>query len=120
MRAFFNENQELYRLNVYKQAKSVFFPREEASEEQKRDSLKGDLVGANITESSQMVIWFKENQPDKITLLSKPKGVLNPKEYKPIEELMLKGFSWKEHLRPKTKSDIFIWKEDELEPQSFK
>lgn len=122
MRAYFDENNELDRLLVINKAKSVFFPREEATEAEKRDSVKGALVGANITESSKMMIWFKDNQPHKITLYANPKGVLNPTEYKPIEELMLKGFSWRDDLRPKNLEDIFIWKPFELsiEPEENK
>ena len=114
MRGYFNNNNELYKLFVTSQAKSVFFPREEATEEQKNDSIKGDLVGANITESNSMMIWFKDNQPNKITLYSHPKGVMNPIEYKPIEEYILKGFNWKDRIRPKKLSDIFIWKEEHI------
>ena len=115
MRGYFNDNSQLYKLFVTASAKSIFFPREEATEEQKQDSVQGNLVGANVTESSTMMIWFKDNQPNKITMYSNPKGVLNPVEYKPIEELMLAGFSWKEDLRPKQLSDIFIWKEEEID-----
>lgn len=121
MRVYFDGNNELDRLLVTNKAKSVFFPREEATEAQKQDSVKGTLVGANITESSKMMIWFEENQPYKITLYANPKGVLNPTEYKPIEELMLKGFSWRDDLRPKRLEDIFIWKPLEFsEPKKEK
>lgn len=114
MRGYFNKNNELYKLWVDRKAKSIFFPREEATEEEKRDSIKGALVGANVTESANMMIWFKDNQPHKITLYKAPKGVLNPVEYKPIEELKLKGFTWKEYLKPKKLTDIFIWIEEDM------
>jgi len=120
MRAYFNDNNQLYKLDVMHQAKSVFFPREEATEEQKRDSLQGDLVGANVTESRSMMIWFEDNQPSKITLYKSPKGVLNPVEYKPITEYFLKTFSWKDDLRPKKLEDIFIWKDDLIKDTSVK
>ena len=103
---------------VTAEAKSIFFPREEPTEAQKRDSLPGNLVGANLTESQTMMIWFKDNQPDKITLYSQPKGVLNPVEYKPIDELRLGGFSWKDAIRPKKLSDIFTWKEEIVPTQT--
>jgi len=120
MRGYFNSDNQLYKLFVLSQAKSIFFPREEATEEQKRDSIQGALVGANVTESSSMMIWMRDNQPYKITMYSNPKGVLNPIEYKPIEEYMLKRFSWKDNLRPKKLSDIFIWKEDEVKEEDSK
>ena len=113
MRGYFNSDNELYKLFVLSKAKSIFFPREETTEEQKRDSVQGDLVGANVTESSSMMIWMRDNQPYKITMYSNPKGVLNPVEHKPIAEYMLKGFSWKDDIRPKKMKDIFIWKEVE-------
>lgn len=112
MRGYFSEDNELERLLVMAQAKSIFFPREEATEQQKQDSVQGELVGANVTESARMMIWFEDNQPHKITMYSNPNGVLNPVEYKPIDELRLNGFSWKDAIRPKRLSDIFIWKED--------
>ena len=115
MRGYFNDNNELYKLWVEKNAKSIFFPREDQTEEQKKDSVKGDLVGANVTESTNMMIWFKENQPYKITLYSTPNGVLNPVEHKPASEYALDGFSWKDTIRPKKLEDIFIWKEEKKE-----
>lgn len=111
MRAYFNKEKQLHKLFVVKQASSIFFPREDATEEQKEYNEKGELVGANVTESNQMMIWFKDNQPYKITLYTNPTGVLNPINYKPIEELKLKGFDWKVHLQPKSLNDIFEWKE---------
>ncbi len=117
MRGYFNDDNQLYKLFVTSQAKSVFFPRKDATEEQKQDSVKGDLVGANITESNSMMIWFKDNQPNKITLYAHPKGVMNPTEYKPIAEYMLKGFNWKDDLRPKELNDIFIWKTETIKKE---
>ncbi|MBN2669283.1 MAG: hypothetical protein JXR60_08640 [Bacteroidales bacterium] len=111
MVGFFNLDNELSKLDVYTDAKSIFFPREDATEEQQKDSLKGDLVGVNLTESTTMTIWFEENQPIKVTLYKQPNGILNPVGKLPQEELYLKGFSWKEAIRPQTKNDIFIWKE---------
>jgi hypothetical protein len=112
MRAYFNSDNQLYKLRVNRKAESIFFPREEATEEQKRDSVQGDLVGANITQSNSMTIWFENNQPSKITLYNNPKGVLNPEGYKPVEEYQLDNFSWKDYLRPKQLKDIFDWKEE--------
>ena len=111
MQAYFEDNT-LSRLRIENQAKSIFFPREEPTAEQERDSLKGDLIGANFTESRRMTIWFDDNQPSKITLYSNPKGVLEPLEYKPVEQQRLEGFVWKDAIRPKTLSDIFVWKEE--------
>ena len=115
MRGYFNDNNELYKLWVESNAKSIFFPREDPTEEQKRDSLKGNLVGTNVTESKNMMIWFEENQPYKITLYQAPKGLMDPVDEKPIEEYFLSGFKWKSLLRPQSVNDIFIWKEASIE-----
>ncbi len=119
MNAYFDSMSELERLHVIKNAKSVFFPREDASPEQQRDSIKGDLIGANITSSQSMMIWFKNNQPIKVRLYQNPEGELSPLELKKPEQLQLRGFNWLNYLRPKSKSDILIWQDITTQAPTF-
>ncbi len=107
MRAFFNDEGELHKLNVLDKTQSVFFAREE---NEKNQEAKGDLVGVNKTESPKMCIYFKNREVSKISFLHPNKGVLNPIDYIPLEQTFLKGFSWQDEIRPKCKEDVYLWR----------
>lgn len=70
----------------------------------------GSYLGLNKTESSELIIYLKENSIDKITYINKPKAILTPIEEVIYEDSFLKGFKWLNHLKPSQKNDIFNWK----------
>lgn len=69
---------------------------------------KGKLVGLNKTTCSSMNIWFKNEEIDRSTLNTKPKGAITPLAQVTIEEEKLKGFNWQYDKRPKSKRDLLI------------
>lgn len=71
----------------------------------KEDS--GDYVGVNRAECSNMMIVFKENKVEKVTFIKQPEATFYPIEELKPEESRLKGFIWREALRPKSKEDLF-------------
>jgi len=89
--------KELYRIDVNGNGQSVYFPIDESNAP----------LGANKAECSDMVIYLSDGKVNSISLLKKPNAVLHPIETAPINELILKGFSWLEELRPLDKEDIF-------------
>ncbi len=107
MRAFFNDEGELRKLDVLEKTQSVFFAREE---DKNNKEAKGDLVGVNKTESPKMCIYFKNREVNKITFLHPNRGVLNPIDYIPLEQTFLDGFSWQDEIRPKCKEDVYLWR----------
>lgn len=124
-------NNQIYKIDVFGNSESVFFPREEAPKDTLiRDSLvndslihketvvvkkkekkpKGALIGANIAKGSSMTIYITDSKPTKIVFKKNANGTLNPVDYLPKDKLLLKNFSWEVGKRPKDKDDIFIWK----------
>ncbi|MBK7855860.1 MAG: hypothetical protein IPJ79_14110 [Bacteroidetes bacterium] len=55
-----------------------------------------------------MEIFVKESKVSRIKMIEKPEATFYPiKELQP-NELILKGFSWREDRRPLRKEDIFL------------
>ncbi len=90
-------NNELYRIDVNGNGQAVYYPPDD----------KGDIIGANKAECSDLIIFLKDGKVNTISLLKKPDAVLFPIESAPVNELILKGFQWLEELRPRDKDDIF-------------
>jgi lipopolysaccharide export system protein LptA len=90
-------NNEMYRIDVNGNGQTVYYPPDD----------KGEIIGANKAECSDMIIFLKDGRVSTISFLKKPDGVLHPIESAPINELILKGFQWLEKLRPIDKEDIF-------------
>ena len=90
------KNNELYRINVSGNGQTVYYPKD-----------KDEIIGANKAESSNLVIYLKDGKVNFISFLTKPNAILYPLDEAPINELLLKGFSWMEKVRPKDKGDIF-------------
>ncbi len=94
----FIKNNELYRINVDGNAQSIYFPKD------------GDeIIGANKSESSNMIIYFSDGKASRINLINSPKGVMKPIKQTSDKELKLNNFLWLDNLRPKNKLDIFTW-----------
>jgi lipopolysaccharide export system protein LptA len=96
MTCYFRRN-EIYRIDVNGNGQTVYYPPDD----------KGEIIGANKAECSDMVIVLKNSKVNDITFLKKPEGILHPIESAPVNELILKGFQWLEELRPLDREDIF-------------
>ena len=89
MEAFFNEGA-ISKINIYGNGESIYFP------------LQGDsiLMAMNRILCSDIYIYFKDNQLDKIKFDVKPEGsFIPPHEIKP-ENTRLEGFTWRGDERP--------------------
>ena len=96
MTAYF-KNNELDHVFDDGNAETVYWLREE----------DGSMIGINVSQSTAMDIKIKDNQIVRIKYFKKTTETLYPKEkMKPGME-MLKGFEWKDELRPKDRHDIF-------------
>jgi lipopolysaccharide export system protein LptA len=100
MRGYFRDNK-LYRINVLGNAETIYFIREE----------NGAMIGINKLVSSNMSIVIDENKVKSIIYYTRPEGTMYPEKDLSPEELILKGFEWKEDQRPKKRDDIFIKQE---------
>ncbi len=93
-------NNELVKIDVFRRGETMYFPIDNEG-----------LVGANHVLSSNYTIKLKNNEVNSIVFREKPEAVLYPVGHLPKNELTLKGFIWVDELRPKTKMDVFKWKQ---------
>mgnify|MGYP001024304614 CR=1 FL=1 len=92
-------NNEIKRVDVFGNGQTIYFTVDEKDNE---------IVGVNFAESSDIIIHMKSGEVSRINMIKMPTGTLYPLDE--LEETKLKDFQWLEHLRPKSKKDIFIWK----------
>lgn len=96
LQGFFLGNA-LRKVVVNGNAMSVYFPKDK----------KGDLIGVNQNMGAKMTIFMNEKRKlDKIVLEPGTEGMMYPPFEAPDEVLFLKGFSWKQDVRPHSSSDV--------------
>lgn len=88
---------KLYRVDVFGNGQTIYYTKD-----------KEEIIGVNYAECSDLILYFKMGQVDKVVFLKQPDGILYPLDE--LKETKLKNFKWQEELRPKSKNDIFIWK----------
>jgi len=98
MIVYFKDN-ELYRSDVYGNAQSIYFVRDEDK----------SLIGVNISSSSDLRVNIDSTGIKDIIYLHKPDVSLNPVNNLSQRDLHLKDFKNLEAIRPKTKFEIFRW-----------
>ena len=91
----FRDN-EIYRIDVTGNGQSIYFAKEEKK-----------IVGINHAESSDIVLYLKDNKIEQIKFINQPDMLLLPKDQIGTDNLKLEGFQWKEHQRPMKVADIF-------------
>ncbi len=99
MVAYFRDN-EIYLIDVNGNGQTVYYPADD-----------DEHIGVNVDESSTIKIYFEENKIQRIHKITTVSGTLFPLADAPKEELLLKGFVWLDKHRPKTKGEIFFWKD---------
>jgi hypothetical protein len=65
------------------------------------------FIGLNRATSDAVDMYFVNRKPVKVKFINDLKGVTYPIRQVPAEEDKLKGFSWQEDKRPKTRFELF-------------
>jgi lipopolysaccharide export system protein LptA len=91
-------NNKIYKLTVKGNGQSIYFPVD-----------KGEIQGVNKTESSSIIMYFKDGKFNKITYVNSVSGALTPLEQYPKDEMQLKDFQWHQERRPNSWEDVFEW-----------
>ncbi|HXH18742.1 MAG TPA: OstA-like protein, partial [Chitinophagales bacterium] len=65
------------------------------------------FIGVNRAACSSMWIYLKDEHVSRITFLTQPDAAFYPIQYVAPKDFLLKGFEWKEELRPRSKADLF-------------
>jgi lipopolysaccharide export system protein LptA len=97
MVGYFVKN-EIVKMIVKGNGQSIYFPLD-----------KGGIQGVNKTESSSIILYFRERKFNKITYINSVSGTLTPLDQYPKEEMQLKDFQWHIEKRPGKWQDVFIW-----------
>ncbi len=95
MTGYFNEG-ELSRVRVVGNAETLYYPKEEE-----------EIIGVNVVASTTLMIFMKDNSPERIRFETNPEATLYPLEDMSGSELFLKDFKWLEEIRPLSKEDLF-------------
>ncbi len=96
MTGYFRNNQ-LYKVEVKGNGQTIYYPRD-----------KHEIIGANKAESSDITIFLKDNEIQKIIFHKNPKATLYPiKDVNPVD-FKLDYFRWYQQLRPIKPEDIFV------------
>ncbi len=94
--AFFEE-EELRRMAVNGNAESVYYALDE----------QGGYVGVNKTICSEMMLYFGNNEVEKIKFYTQPKAEMLPMGQANHNTLKLDGFFWETQYRPDSLPDLF-------------
>jgi lipopolysaccharide export system protein LptA len=92
------DSNELKRVNVNGNAETIYYP---------VDDKDSTLIGLNKTQSSFVVMYFKNKKIDRVVMTSASTGTMYPITQLSGAELYLKNFFWLEDQRPKGKKDLF-------------
>nr|WP_320118564.1 OstA-like protein [uncultured Marinifilum sp.] len=93
-------DNKIYKLDIDGNGETLYYPKD-----------KGVILGMNLAKSSNITILINENKIDQIIFIKKPDGNMYPLFEVEKEMLFLKEFKWFEGVQPKSKEDIFIWRE---------
>jgi lipopolysaccharide export system protein LptA len=96
--AFLDSNQ-LKMIHVNGNAETIYYP---------MDDKDSTLIGLNKTQSSYVVVYFKDKKVDRIVLTNASNGIMYPLEQLSGGDLYLKNYVWLSYLRPENKEEVFL------------
>lgn len=93
----FNDNNDLYKVDIIKNAQSIYYFRNDLNE----------LIGIDKAKSGSIIIYLSENEIDEVRKINRIDGIIYPESEFPKNEKLLKGFDWREEERPRSVEDLF-------------
>ncbi len=67
---------------------------------------KEKVIGLSKSICSEILVWFKEGDLDKVSFIKKPETLITPIKEVNVDEARLKGFNWFVSRRPKSRFDL--------------
>lgn len=93
----FDDNNELYQVDILKNAQSIYYFRNDENE----------LVGIDKSKSGSIRIIVVNRDIEEVRKINQIDGDIYPESKYPKNEKLLKGFDWREDERPKSVEDLF-------------
>ncbi|MEJ2112276.1 MAG: OstA-like protein [Flavobacteriaceae bacterium] len=93
----FNDENELYQVDIIKNAESIYYFRNDENE----------LVGIDKSKSGSMRIFITDNAVEEVRKINQIDGNIYPESQFPENAKILKGFDWREDERPNSVEDLF-------------
>lgn len=94
---WFNDENTLRKVDIDKNAQSIFYTRDEQQE----------LIGIDKAKSGSISILFDNGDIEEYSRFNQADGKLYPESDFPENEKLLKGFDWREEERPTSVEDLF-------------
>jgi lipopolysaccharide export system protein LptA len=94
---WFNDENTLRKVDIDKNAQSIFYTRDELQE----------LIGIDKAKSGSISILFDNGDIEEYDRFNRPDATLYPESELPENERRLKGFDWREEERPRSVEDLF-------------
>ena len=99
---YFTEGEPTY-ADVLGNAQSVYYITEDKADKTQ------ELLGVNVGVGSDMRIYIRNRKPYRVATYTNPDMKAYPVMQLPESEKFIKGFHWYGDIRPRTKTDIYIW-----------
>lgn len=106
MKSYFR-NGQMYKTEVIGSVRVVYYPMDSDS----------TLIGMNVSETSQLDIYLKDQKLERMVMSPKSNGTLYPMSKIPEGADRLQNFVWFDYIRPLNKQDIFNWRGKKMEDQ---
>jgi len=91
------KDNELYTIDIIKNAESIYYLRNE----------KNELVGIDKSKSGKIKIWITNNTIDEVRKINQIDGDTYPEDQFPENDQILRGFDWRDKERPMSVEDLF-------------
>lgn len=106
MKSYFR-NGQMYKTEVIGSVRVIYYPMDSDS----------TLIGMNVSETSQLDIYLKDQKLERMVMSPKSNGTLYPMSKIPEGADRLQNFVWFDYIRPLNKQDIFNWRGKKVEDQ---
>lgn len=93
----FNEENEIYNVDILKNAQVIYYLRNE----------NGELTGIDKSKSGLINIKINDNTIEEVRKINQIDGKVYPESQFPKNEKILKGFDWREEEQPSSVDDLF-------------
>nr|WP_318544106.1 OstA-like protein [Marixanthotalea marina] len=93
----FDDNNELYNVDIIKNAQIIYYIRNDDDE----------LIGIDKSKSGSINIKISDKTIDEVSKLNDPEGKVHPESEFKDSDRLLKGFDWRDEERPKSVEDLF-------------